>query len=87
MLLPCHKHLLEVDFHALGKGRAVGMKCWTGRMEAAIKGNEKVKSGFVVPGSHARINTRVSLQARAETGRNGSIIYRQRCRQSSPRVG
>ena len=85
-LLPCHKHLLEVDFHALGKGKAVGRKYWIGRMEAAIQAHAKVKSGYVVPGSQARMNTSVSVQIRAETGRNGSIVYRQRCRRSNPCV-
>ena len=84
LLLPRHKHLLEIDFEALGEGQARGRKYWIAKMDSAVAASVKVQEGWVVPGSLQRFNTPVPVRVHASNSRNRSVIYRQSCRRSMP---
>ncbi len=55
-LLPAHKHLLDVDFEALGEGPAASRQYWIADINSAISASKRVQQGWVVPGSMPRFN-------------------------------
>ena len=52
-LLPCHRHLLEVDFGALGSGSSASRRVWALRMESARDAARLVRTGQVSDGDAA----------------------------------
>ena len=79
-LLPRHQHLMEVDFEALGAGKAVDRQFWIVSMESALSAARQVRRGNVVPGSMLRFNRRGRARPAMRARTNGSLIYRQTCR-------
>ncbi len=50
-LLPCHRHLLNQDFHDLGNGVTIWRQLWIASMESALSAASHVSSGNYKPGS------------------------------------
>jgi hypothetical protein len=57
-LLPCHRHLLNQDFHHLGNADTLPCQIWVASMESAISAASHVASGHYSEGSMQIFNTR-----------------------------
>ena len=56
-LLPCHRHLLNQDFHHLGNADTLSHQIWVASMESAISAASHVASGHYSQGSMQIFNT------------------------------
>ena len=88
-LLPCHKHLLEVDFGKLGEGSPVDRQYWIITMEAALTSAERIRSNNIEHGTrictrhYANYNKPRRRRTIPTTRANGSIVYRHTSRRST----
>ncbi len=59
-LFPCHRHLLDRNFHNLGNGETIHQQLWTTSMESAISAAYNVSTGHFTRGSLQIFNKHAS---------------------------